>query len=109
MDEWAQSVDYSEPDSSVSERVVEAVATEADADPEDLTPLYYSVDPESLDSLFGDDGSNRRQDGCRVTFRHAGHRVAVSRDGSVTVASEAEATAWQDTTLHPDDEPDAHD
>jgi len=95
----------------VSRRVVEAVAAENGADPADLDPLYYSVDPESLDALFGDETRHAGRNGCRVRFRYAGNRVTVSRDGSVSVSAtgEAENPEWHSGSSHPSGQPEAPD
>ncbi|WP_313691889.1 HalOD1 output domain-containing protein [Halorarum halobium] len=67
-----------------SERVVEAVAAEIGTTPDRLDPLYYTVDPESLDRLFpaGVDGSDPNR---RLQFTYEGHVVSVPADGPVDV------------------------
>jgi len=63
---------------SVSERVVQAVATTSNADPLELPPLYDAVDPDALDALV-----TGIADG-KVTFTYAGYEVTLTSDGAVT-------------------------
>jgi|AntDeeMetagen134_2_1112570.scaffolds.fasta_scaffold23907_1 hypothetical protein len=73
----------------VSERVVDAVGGERDADPTDLSPLYDAVDPEALDALFSTAqgepttaGDSARQ----FTFTYEGFVVDVTADGAVELS-----------------------
>jgi hypothetical protein len=63
----------------LSRTVVETLASVEGVSPTELDePLFSSVDPDALDSLFtGSDG--------RVTFVHDGYLVTVSSDGDVAV------------------------
>ena len=100
-----------DPSRPVSERIVEAVADETGTDPADLEPLYYSVDPESLDALYGDGTVCADRNGCRVRFRHAGQRITVAPEGSVTVAAVSGAETPEDdaSSSHPGGQPEAPD
>lgn len=72
-------------------RVVEAVADERGVEPTELEPLYGSVDPDGLDSLFpADDGAGDRP-GPQLSFTFAEQRVRVSSDGSIDVTPAAHA------------------
>ncbi|MXV64042.1 hypothetical protein GS429_18630 [Natronorubrum sp. JWXQ-INN-674] len=65
----------------VSEKVVRAVAEREGADPTALhPPLYDAINPEALDSLFGD----RATDG-RVEFHWLDYRIVVFSSGSIRV------------------------
>lgn len=75
-----------EPHATVSERVVEAVAGEAGVDPIALDSLYETLDPDALNALFDDTGTNQ-QDSVRVTFEYAGYQVTVSEGGTVEVGT----------------------
>lgn len=74
------------PMRSVTTNVTEAVAAREGVDPVDLvTPLYDTIDPESLERLLdGNDGTPR--DGwVQVTFSYYGYDVTVRSDGTVTL------------------------
>lgn len=71
-------------DVSVSEKVVSAVATERDAAPTDLEPLFAAIDPDALDGLYGRSGSDSHRSPDRLSFRFGGCEVTVDGDGSVT-------------------------
>ena len=66
---------------SISLRVVEALATATDTAPNELDPLYNTIDPEALDRLFRPDSG----DEIRVTFEYAGSDVEIRGDGTVVV------------------------
>lgn len=67
---------------SLSQVVVEAVASAEGVDPLDLeVPLYEAVDPDALDALFQ---SGTTVEG-RVEFEYYGYEVAVTGDGCVTL------------------------
>lgn len=68
-------------DNSISLRVVEALAAATETAPNELDPLYNTIDPEALDRLFRPDSS----DEVRVTFEYGGSDVEVRGDGTVAV------------------------
>lgn len=65
--------------SSVSERVVEAVAEYSNTDVLDLAPLFDSVDPEALDGVV------RSMSDGQVSFVYAGLRITVDSRGAIRV------------------------
>lgn len=71
---------------TVSERVINQVASKTDRDALDLPPLYRSIDPDALDSLV-----ERMSDGS-VSFSYAGHRISVESDESISI-TERSSTA----------------
>ncbi|MFU8868961.1 HalOD1 output domain-containing protein [Natronococcus sp.] len=79
-----------DPEQSLSEAVLEAVAAATGVDELELAdefgPLYYAVDPSALDSLFHDRCGTDRAVGS-VTFEYAGFLVSVDRTGQVTLTS----------------------
>lgn len=84
-------------DETPSEAVVEAVSSAADCRPafaddartsDVLPPLYHTVDPDALDSLFGHTAGG--DTGGRVTFPYHGFRVTVRSDGAVVVDPDTE-------------------
>lgn len=82
---------FGDETSQTSLRVVEAVADERGVEPTELEPLYGSIDPDGLDSLFpADDGAGDRP-GPQLSFTFAERRVRVSGDGSIAVTPAAHA------------------
>lgn len=73
-----------EGDRSLSTTVITAIADVADEQPLDLPPLYDTIDPDTLDSLFSpNEGGGDVPD--HIGFTHAGCTVAVHSDGKVIV------------------------
>lgn len=70
-----------------SAAVVETVADVVGRDPTEIGPLYDSVDPDALDSLFTATGSSPTCGDGYVSFAFAGRSVAVHADGDVIVRS----------------------
>lgn len=68
---------------SPSMRVVDAVASETDTDPTELTPLGTVVDPEALDTLLTAEDAGD----ISVDFEYEGYRVSVGSDRPVTIES----------------------
>lgn len=75
--------------SSVSERVISAVASTTRTDPMDLEPLYEVIAPDALEALHGGNGFGRSRSPVRIEFTYADCDVVVSEDGSVTVTERA--------------------
>ncbi|ELY54222.1 HalOD1 output domain-containing protein [Natronococcus jeotgali] len=73
-------------DAPLSVAVAEAVATYRDADPIDLEPLYYAVNPEALERLFEPRADGLRSDGS-VTFEYNDCSVTVTADGEIRVTA----------------------
>lgn len=70
---------------SLSIRVVHEIAAYDGVDPADLSPpLYHSLDPSALDSLFEPTGSDGPRTG-RVTFTYDGKRVTVDSAGEIGI------------------------
>ena len=64
-------------------RIIDAVATAADADPLELEPpLYRVVDPEAVTRAVETGTATK------VTFEYNGYAVAVDSDGAVSVADD---------------------
>lgn len=62
-----------------SELLVTAVADIADEDPLTLTPLYETIDPDTLDDFVAAGGS--AEFGGRLAFGYEGHEVTVYANG----------------------------
>lgn len=72
----------SAPATTVSERVIHAIADREAVSPLDISPpLFDAIDPDALDRLYGDG-----RDGITVVFEFAGYRVTVEADGHVDLA-----------------------
>ncbi len=71
-----------EGDQLLSTTVISAVADSAGVQPLELPPLYETIDPDTLDSLFRPstgDGPDH------ISFTHVGYAVTVYGDGTVVV------------------------
>lgn len=83
---WTYQAD---PEQSLSEAVLAAVASESGVDALELAaefgPLYDAIDPSALDSLFRSSGETDRSVGA-VTFAYADYRITVDGTGKVALA-----------------------
>lgn len=84
-DEWV--LTYRTPSGEPpSKGVVEAVSAVAGVDPlTDLDPLYSVIDPDALDALFRNDGTQSGRNPNRLTFNYHGFEVTVHDDTNVSV------------------------
>lgn len=74
------------PGETNSEAVVTAVSDAEGVEPDDLVPLYESVDPDALDDLFGARTRRELPNGAGyVTFDYVSRRIRVESDGTVRV------------------------
>lgn len=64
-----------------SNMVVLTIAAHTNQKVDDLPPLYYSVDPDALDSVV-----NSMDDG-HVSFSYAGYMLTVNASGEVSIES----------------------
>lgn len=69
----------------VCERIVTAVATLEDTEPETLPPLYEAVDPDALSTVFSTTESGTTRTG-RIEFSYAGYDIVVG-SGEETVVT----------------------
>lgn len=66
------------------QRDIEMLSTQVIRElPDDIEPLYQSVDPDALNELFADRDSNGM-----VAFEHAGHQITARSTGDVDVRKE---------------------
>lgn len=81
----------SDPDQPLSEAVLDAIASESGLDVLELAdefgPLYDSIDPTALDSLFQSTATTERSVGS-VTFEYATYRVTVDQTGCVELSEQ---------------------
>lgn len=72
------------PNTSLSEAVLEAVATEMGVEQSDLPdPLFDAIDPEALDRLFRPDRNGQPTRDGHITFTYAGYEVTTYSDKRV--------------------------
>ncbi|WP_435075579.1 HalOD1 output domain-containing protein [Halorubrum sp. HHNYT27] len=64
---------HEDTDRSASHSVVSSIAELTGRDPNDLDPLWDSVDPEALDSFV--DHASDRSTPCRIAFEYEGYEV----------------------------------
>lgn len=83
---------YGWGESSVAIAVIEAVAAEAECEPDELTPLYDVIDPDALERFF-ESGTEGERPERRVVFEYGGHVVTVSGDGRIEVTGGEPSTA----------------
>lgn len=81
---------------TVSERVIEEVATTINSDALELPRLYDAVDPDALDALV-----ERMSDG-EISFTYAGQVVTVDSAGTVDVEDPAPRSTTGETVLGDD-------
>ncbi|MCU4751825.1 hypothetical protein OB919_07490 [Halobacteria archaeon AArc-curdl1] len=81
---------FETPSRSKSLEIVSAVADHLEREPIDLDPLYHSIDPDAIDSLFDTSASSVPSEGTRVTFTYERCEVTVTR-ASVDVSSQPNA------------------
>ena len=67
-----------------SEAVVFALADEKDVEPEQLTPLFESIDTDALDALLADE-HKREMSHIVVSFVAQGCEVTIRTEGQLTV------------------------
>ena len=68
-----------------STAIVGSVAVAADREPLALEPLYETVDPDSLNTLFRSRERNSTDGDATVTFALDGYGITVQSDGTVVV------------------------
>lgn len=71
-------------DEPLSSTVMEAILALTGDEPASGPPLWETLDPDALDSLFSPDGREEQSSAC-LTFYHQRYRVTVQRDGHVLV------------------------
>ena len=91
-------------DDPISQKVIEAIADATGVDPLELPPLYDSVDPDALDSLFSHEGAGGcitslcfEIGDCEVLVRGSGEVVVVRSDADLDVL-ETERGTTEDGT-----------
>ena len=74
---------YGWGEESVAIAVVEAVAAEAQCEPDELTSLYDVIDPDALERFFAVEGAEPERR--RVSFTYESYDVEVSGDRRIEV------------------------
>ena len=88
---------YGWGESTVAIAVIEAVAAEAECDPDELTSLYDVIDPDALERFFVTDADGERPER-RVVFEYDGYEVDVSGDGRIEVTAAEPSAAGRGRT-----------
>ena len=86
---------FETPSRSKSLEIVSAVADHLEREPIDLDPLYHSIDPDAIDSLFDASASSVPSEGTRVTFTYERCEVTVTGE-SVNVSSRSNTATTSD-------------
>lgn len=94
-------------DGPVSQHVVEKVAEVTETDPADLEPLFNTVDPDCLNTLFSDVQSASSRNEGHVAFPVADCQVVIWADGRVEVAQNDDDPAVASNTAARTDSPGA--
>lgn len=83
---------------TVSETILETVVERTGTEPTALPPLYDSVDPDSIDSLFASTAyAGRAGRAGYIEFPYAGHLVMVTfDDGPIVAVADLEAASDHD-------------
>ena len=76
---------------TVSEAVISAVAHVRECDPLDLPPLFQTIDPDALDSVFAPMNGRSRQNEASIEFEYANYTVTVNCHGTVELHLAEEA------------------
>ncbi|QCJ46656.1 MULTISPECIES: HalOD1 output domain-containing protein [Haloprofundus] len=71
---------------SVVEELVRTVSALRNSSPTEITPLYTAVDPDALETLFGESATGARPNGRVVTFDYEGFEVTVRSPGCITLS-----------------------
>ncbi|OVE83836.1 HalOD1 output domain-containing protein [Natronolimnobius baerhuensis] len=69
---------------SVTEAVIDAVATATGTDPIELPPLYDSIDPDALNTLFD---RQREGAGLEMAFFYADYHIAIEGGDRIIVSA----------------------
>ncbi|WP_139173459.1 HalOD1 output domain-containing protein [Natrialba sp. SSL1] len=67
-----------------SHRVIKAVAEENNKSVSELEPLYYSIDPVALDSLFSNPSDQTVN---QLTFTYSGYQITINGEGSIDIVA----------------------
>lgn len=71
-------------DEHTSDALIRAVAVVEGCDPLDLTPLYDSIDPDTIDALFDTSSGHVVESKRALTLTYHGHEVTISGDSHYT-------------------------
>lgn len=71
--------------SPILEEVVEKLAEALGKDPDEVEPLFSSIDPDALENLFASPPGGPDRDQGAVLFPHEGHEIRVEADGTISI------------------------
>lgn len=75
-------------ETTVSTKVVQRVSTSTDQEVTELPPLYETIDPEALDSVFN--SAVMDESSLEVRFMYSGYEVIITGSGTVRVKNDDE-------------------
>lgn len=79
-------------DEPVSFAIVEAVSSAERCPPGSLPPLYETLDPDALDTLFASEDERTERGPSLVTFAYSDSIVTVEDHDTITVEPQSEST-----------------
>ncbi|WP_167768636.1 HalOD1 output domain-containing protein [Haloarcula amylovorans] len=85
-----------ETSGSLSERIVQRVATTTNSDVVELPPLYDSIDPDALDMTV------KEMSGGAISFKYAGHEVTVTHGGAIRLEEQPTGTPATEIAMSDD-------
>lgn len=68
--------------------VTKTTAIAANCDTAELTPLYETIDPESIDEIIDPNVATRADAPCSISFTYVGYHVTIRSTGDVRVQPE---------------------
>lgn len=77
--------EYEWSSTAPSTAIIEALAIATDCKPQELDPLYDSVDPDAVNTLVRSNASKSTDSISTISFTHAGHDVTIHSDGELVV------------------------
>ncbi|AEH37155.1 HalOD1 output domain-containing protein [Halopiger xanaduensis] len=81
-------VDLEATDQSTSAIVIQTITELTGQEPDELEPLWDSVDPEALDSFVA--RAEETETPCRLAFEYQGYTVKIDADGELRIAPSEE-------------------
>ncbi|WP_135306018.1 HalOD1 output domain-containing protein [Haloarcula amylovorans] len=80
-----------QPSSTISEQVVQQVATTTNSDITELPPLHDTINPNALETTV------EQMSGGRISFGYAGHEVTVDEKGAISLEEQPVTEQYEHT------------
>lgn len=71
---------------AVCEVVIDLVSDAESCPPEELPPLYETIDPDVLEGLCAEESTDEERSDCKISFDYSDSSVIVEQSGFVTVS-----------------------